>query len=90
MTEYNGWANYPTWNIHLWLTNEEGLYYQALEIVNQEYTYNVHRDDALKAYVEDLIYEHDLYPPSGMTADLLGWALAQVDWREITDALREE
>src|SRR4051794_10856032 len=24
--EYNGWANYETWCVHLWLTNEEGSY----------------------------------------------------------------
>jgi hypothetical protein len=23
---YNGWANYPTWAVNLWLGNEEGLY----------------------------------------------------------------
>lgn len=23
---YQGWTNYPTWCIHLWITNEEGLY----------------------------------------------------------------
>jgi hypothetical protein len=23
---YNGWANYETWCVHLWLTNEEGSY----------------------------------------------------------------
>ena len=36
---YNGWTNYETWCIHLWLTNEEG-------------TYNHCRDAARQAAVE--------------------------------------
>ena len=25
-TEYNGWTNYETWNVGLWLNGEQGLY----------------------------------------------------------------
>ena len=32
-TGYQGWANYPTWAVHLWLANTEGLYEDAQGIL---------------------------------------------------------
>lgn len=31
MDTYNGWKNYRTWNVALWLGNDEGLYRMAVE-----------------------------------------------------------
>lgn len=31
---YEGWANYHTWNVALWISNQEGLYNAALRYVS--------------------------------------------------------
>ena len=98
-TTYNGWKNYPTWAVDLWLSNDEGLYRQTLEIVTNAKagsfdtgepspeTPRLAVADALREWVHD-----DLAPDLGASfaADLLGYALDQVDWFEIADAWLED
>ena len=35
-TSYNGWENYETWNVALWINNDQGLYDIAMEAGNYE------------------------------------------------------
>ena len=87
-TRYNGWTNYETWLVNLWLTNEEAtqaaLYEMAAEHKDEpEYVLA----DAIQAYTDELIGRDDL---QGMLSDLVGAALSNVDWREIAHSARSE
>ncbi len=35
---YNGWKNYDTWNISLWINNDEGIYTGAVDFMKNENT----------------------------------------------------
>ena len=88
---HNGWKNYPTWNVNLWLSNDEGLYHQTVAMVSETRDHaklvRVETADMLKSFVRD-----ELAPELGASfaADLLGFALDQVDWFEIADAWLED
>jgi hypothetical protein len=96
-TTYNGWRNHETWNVALWLGNDEGLYHATRDLVRDalESTSVVsgQRDkvgmvaDALQSFVVD-----DLAPDLGASfaQDLLSSALGSVDWYEIAESLIED
>jgi len=88
---YQGFKNYPTWAVHLWIGEE--TYWQAriadsiLAGRTLEYASQIsHLADIIK----DIISE-DLYgvegegsaPQVGLAADLFNYAIGEVDWREI-------
>jgi hypothetical protein len=87
MMSYNGWVNYPTWAVHLWISNEEVLWDTALALAEDERAYwssfPWHGPDSLREWVQnELVPEVD-----GMAGDILTWGLAQVDWLEVYDAI---
>jgi hypothetical protein len=92
-TRYNGWSNYETWAVALWLDNEPYYLDAALECVRDgEYTEPcVDADNTIR----DTVYDLTMSSPegedivTGLAADLLGAALSSVDWREVTDMVFE-
>ena len=88
---YNGWENYETWVVKLWIDNEEAWYNQWNE-----------RADELKEEGGDLITlglsdelkeafdDGNPLEEAGVYTDLLYSALGNVNWYEIAESILEE
>jgi len=85
-TDYNGWSNYETWLINLWLTNEEPYYYEMQRILS---TYTSLQDQA-DALLEFMQLEHEEQKVTGVWSDIIGNTLWRANWHEIAENNREE
>jgi len=75
---YNGWTNYETWNINLWIDNEEPLYRDKMRFI---------RSTALTAKRVEA-YCREVYPEG--TPDMDPGDMDKVDWEELTEAWERE
>ena len=93
MQEYNGWRNYRTWCIALWIDNDYSScqYYQerVMELLDEydsdEDTVRIRLADELKETYESESY--DLLKDTGVFSDLMSYVLSHVDWDEIAEHL---
>lgn len=96
-TTYNGWRNYETWVVKLWMDNEQPSYEYWLERVEENIKSatrhgadsNDAKQDAMNALAEELKSEHEEAMPevTGVFSDLLTAAMGEVDWYEIAEAM---
>ena len=79
---YNGWKNYETWCIKLWLDNDQG---------EQEYMMELTRDNLDDAHdlanvIKDYIEENMPEIANSVYLDLLQSAINNADFREIAES----
>jgi len=95
-TEYQGWTNYETWNVNLWLVNgqsslecwqdraramlETHRTRKAVSVLAQ--LLEAHYDEEANCWIGDRW--------DGCFIDLLRASLREVNWREIAEALIED
>lgn len=96
-TRYNGWTNYETWAVNLWITNDQGSYDYATELAETAWEdaedhgpvftrpelARIRLADALKEWTEEAMYDWE--GPTCMFTDLLHSAFSVVDWFELAD-----
>ena len=90
--EHNGWTNYETWVVALWIDNEHGSQDAAREEAarcqedqTQQVAATIMLADILKAE-----HEGSLPELTGFASDLLKAAMSEVNWYEIAEHLVEE
>lgn len=85
--QYNGWANYETWLMALWLGNDQWLDEEINRIVSdsqEEEAYYIGK--YINEYVDEMEEVTATNERGGFVADLLGAAMQEIDWTEIAQA----
>jgi len=92
--EYNGWVNYETWLVNLWLMNDqqtEKIVIDAVEYArNYVIKYSGVCDRSVKSILvgdlQNLIDQHNpLLDQATIYTDLLGSAISEVDFYELAE-----
>ena len=88
---HNGWKNYETWLIALWIDNEQCLQEEAHEIARQNNTGETYDlAHALKNWVEDWPEVSEVIERGSFVSDMLNAAMSEIDWYELAEHYQED
>lgn len=93
MTEekYNGYNNYETWLVALWIDNDQG-YQEDINSMSSDCSADDINDlsASIKEYVENMPDVSRAIESGGMVADLINSTLSDVDWYELAEMYIKE
>ena len=84
--KHNGWKNYETWNINLWIRKKDGLF-GYLKSLAKEAQDSWELADIIREEIEE---NNPLSDQASLYSDILGAGLRRADYREIAEALLED
>jgi len=87
MMAYNGWTNYETWLVNLWLDEEDS----KAELWDKVDMTQADAVRELATVIEDSVIDRvdEMGIENGMVRDLIGSALSEVNWDEIARSMVE-
>ena len=77
--EYNGWTNYETWNVALWIGNTEHLYNAACHYMKRQWRDEDYYKNFINGYMEE----------SSATDDGVKWLDHKLDYDELDEFMKE-
>lgn len=95
--DYQGWKNYPTWAVALWIDNDRGVYETVMGMAEglsgQSDDPNAYASDTitLADQIKELVEaDNPVADSASMWADLMQSSLDEVDWREVAQSYLEK
>jgi len=92
--DYQGWTNYETWAVALWIDNDQGLYNEsrdrARDLTRDHYDDISRAEISLADWLKELITEGEPDLGASLYSDLLTAAIGEVNWDEIAENYIEE
>lgn len=93
--KYNGWTNYETWNVSLWMGNDQGTHEYWRQVASEAYEtedsdrYFTRKERAVMALADRLEAEvlegNPIADQCSLYADILEANLKDVNWYEIAE-----